>query len=596
MLLEANPIKVERLIEHGFNRLKTYRASRAFLIKEFAGQYFQEIAGLTGRSPINLLFTTLRAYIPNLVMNNPINKMTTDILDMKEYAYMMSVALDKLQKQLRMKKILRGWITGAVFGLSVLETGLAASDNIIELDDVDLDPGMIFTQLIDLDNCTMDPVCTNLDEAGFFGHLTRVRRNKLLEVEGLNEELIMRLPKCEDKSVNKNKRVEDLSKVSSVMDVADIEDYVEVVKVWVPDANAIIYMPDPRIVKFGEFIGVKDFYGPKTGPYNFLSLTPPVPNNPLPISPASIWYDMHKMTNRVAKKLMKQVDKQRDIFFYRPMYSDLAQDSIDSEDQDWFATDDPNAVSKQSLGGPNADNVAMLNQLQVWYNYVAGNPDQMAGMKLDAKTATGQQILQSNANVSIEDSRDIIEDETAAVSEKHAWYLDTDPLINIPMIKRDTGGKEVQLWLTPEQRRGSLSLMTCTIKHRSMQRLDPMLRRKTITEFCVNITPAVVIAAQSCMQMGIQFNLQKFITNAAEELGISDFIVDIFEDPEFQKKLSIMMQMNPGKAQTLNSGAVQQQGGFPMAKSILTPGQEFNQNAQATAGEAQQNRNNLEAF
>jgi hypothetical protein len=525
-------------------------------------------------------------------MNDPVNQVTTEILEMKDYAWLMSKALDRLHKQLQMKKILRGWVTDSMFGLGILETGLCASDGVISVgDDVDVDPGMIFTQLIDLDNCTMDPQCTSLDTASFFGHLVRVRRATLLEVPGLSEELIMKLSKCSSGSVNRGERIEDLSKQNALnTELSDIEDFVEVVKIWVPDANAIVYMPDPRITTNEEFIGIKDFYGPKTGPYNFLSFTPPVPNNPLPVSSASISYDLHNMVNRTAKKLMKQIDKQRDVFFYRPMYSDLAQDLTESEDQDWLASDDPNAVNKQSIGGPNAENVAMLNQLQYWYNYIAGNPDQIAGAKTNADTATGQQILQNNANVTIEDARDIIESETAAVSEKHAWYLDTDPLINIPIIKRETGGKEVQLWLTPEQRRGNITQLTCTIKRRSMQRLDPMIRTKRIFEFTTNVVPAAATTAQMCMKMGVQFNLQKYLTNAAEELGINDFMVDIFNDPEFQKKISIMMQMNPGKATGMDSAkGVQQNGGFPMSRSILTEQQEQNQFSQQTAGEAQSN-------
>lgn len=591
MLLDIDPKKFANIVKSGYDRLKTYRNSRSQFIKEFAGQYFSEYQGLTGETPVNLLFSTLRAYIPNLVMNDPINQVTTEILDMKEYAFLMSEALNRLHKQLQLKKILRGWVTDSIFGLGILETGLCASDNIISVeDDVDVDPGMVFTQLIDIDNCTMDPQCTSLDTASFFGHLVRTRRDTLLEVPGLDEELIMKLPKCSTGSVSRGERVEDLSKPNTLsMELSDIEDFVEVVKIWVPDANAIVYIPDPRVTTNDTLIGIKDFYGPKTGPYNFLSFTPPVPNNPLPISPASIWYDLHNMVNRVARKLMKQTDKQRDVFFYRPMYSDLAQDLIESEDQDWLASDDPSAVRKESLSGPNRENVDMLNQLQYWYNYIAGNPDQIAGAKLNAETATGQQILQNNANVTIEDARDIIETETAALSEKHAWYLDTDPLINIPIIKRETGGKEIQLWLTPEQRRGSLSLMTCTIKHRSMQRLDPNIRIKRIFEFTTNVVTAAVNAVQMCTQAGIQFNLQKYLTNAAEELGIGDFMVDVFNDPEFQKRVAIMMQMNPGKAQISTPGAIQQNGGFPMARSILTEQQEQNQFAQQTAGEAQSN-------
>jgi hypothetical protein len=166
----------------------------------------------------------------------------------------------------------------------------------------------------------------------------------------------------------------------------------------------------------------------------------------------------------------------------------------------------------------------------------------------------------------------------------------------MPFIKRETGGKEIQLWLTPEQRRGSMAQMTCTIKHRSMQRLDPTIRTKRIFEFCTNIVPAAFTSLQISTRAGVPFNIRKFITNAAEEIGIGDFVVDIFDDPEFQKRLSIMMQLNPGKAEILNPKAIGQNKGFPMSHSILTGEQESNQFAQQTAGEGQQRRNNLDGY
>jgi hypothetical protein len=122
-----------------------------------------------------------------------------------------------------------------------------------------------------------------------------------------------------------------------------------------------------------------------------------------------------------------------------------------------------------------------------------------------------------------------------------------------------------------------------------MQRLDPNVRIKRIFEFTTNVVPAAVSAVQMCTRAGIQFNLQKYLTNAAEELGIGDFMADVFNDPEFQKRIAVMMQMNPGKAQITTPKAVQQNGGFPMARSILTEQQEQNQFAQQTAGEAQSN-------
>jgi len=591
MKINVDPKKLQQAVKAGFDRVRTYRNGRAMFIKEYCSQYFRETKGLAGDAPINLLFTTIRAYVPNLVMKTGINKVTTEIMSHKFTAELLGYGLDALHTDIKLKDKLRAWIVDAIFGIGIMETGLGISDNLISIGDIDKDPGEIYSQTVDLDDFTFDPACTDLKRAFFLGHIVRCPRAELHAIDGLNAELINRLPKAllEGKKRDE-KQVENISQDSTKnTDMQDIEDYVEVVKIYVPHANAIVYMPDPRRITFDNFIGVKEFYGPSTGPYEFLSLTPPVPNNPLPVAPVAIWYDLHVMANRTFKKLMDQVDNQKDIIFYRPELADVAQDVLDAGNLEMIACQDPAGIAMQSFAGQNPMNVEMVDRLQGWYNYIAGNPEQIAGVQNKAKSATQAQIMQANSSITLNDMRDIIYDRTADISKDHAWYLWTDPLINVPKTKRESGDKEVQLWLTPEQMQGDFLEFVFKIQQRSMSRLDPQTRSNRIMEFAIKVLPGAVMAAQSCMQMGVQFNLQKFLTNLAEELDIGDFMMDVFNDPEFQQKMEVMLQMGPqnaGKAGGgggggLSPGGVMQQGGAPVAKTPANIGQENNMNAQA---------------
>jgi len=528
-------------------------------------------------------------------MKTGINKVTTEIMDHKFTAELLGYGLDALHKDIKLKDKLRAWIVDAIFGIGIMETALGISDNLIALGDVDKDPGEIYSQIVDLDDFTFDPACTNLKEAFFLGHIVRCPRAELHAIEDLDTELINRLPKAllQGKKTSE-KQTENISQ-SNVknLDMQDIEDYVEIVKLWIPKANAIVYIPDPRRITFDEFIGVKEFYGPSTGPYNFLALTPPVPNNPLPVASVGIWYDLHNMTNRVFKKLMDQVDNQKDIIFYRPELGDVMQDVIEANNLDTIACSDPSGIQMQSFAGQNRDNVEMADRLQIWYNYIAGNPEQIAGIQQKSKTATQAQIMQANSSITLNDMRDIIYDRTAEISRIHCWYLWTDPLIKVPKSKRESGDKEIQLWLTPEQMQGDFLEFTFKIQQRSMSRLDPQTRSNRIVQFAMNILPGAVMAAQQCMMMGIQFNLQKYLTNLADELDVGDFMMDVFYDPEFQQKMEMMMQMGPqdtGKASMMSPGGVIQQGGSPIKQSAPTASQEFNKNVQVGANEAQQAR------
>jgi hypothetical protein len=590
----TTPAKVQLAAERGFKRMSNHCAATAMFIKEYVGAYYKRERGLTGEEPINLIFRSIATFVPNLVMQNPVNQVTTDYLEHKMYAELLSLALNSLDRQLKLKEIIRAWITSAFFGWGIIKVGLAAQGEMLQFDDINVDPGQIYAQLVGLDDFTFDPLCTDIRNANFMGHKTMVPRQFLLDADIYNHDLVMRLPKSG--SITKQNKIADITRDSSGNnEMMDIQDYVDVVELWIPQADAIVTIPDPEQIRFGDYIGVTDYYGPKEGPYVFLSFTPPVQGNPLPVAPVAMHYDLHRMANRIMTKTMDQADRQKDLLLYNPANVEDAQETIDAKDGDALASSDPKAAQVYSFGGQNKDNVLMLQQLQVWHNYMSGNPDQVAGnmtpgTKGSKETATRSQILQANASISIEDARGLIYDGVGEINRRFAWYLHTDPLINIPLTKRVSAGEYRQLFLTPEQRQGDFLEYTFKIVARSMSKLDPSVRSKRIAEFGTNILPAAANTAMILLQIGVPFNLQRYLTRIADEMGIGEWVLDLFDDPEFQQKMAIYMSMGPqnaGKASENTNEGVTQNQGFPGKRNILGPDQIQNQNVQMTAAEGQ---------
>jgi hypothetical protein len=221
---------------------------------------------------------------------------------------------------------------------------------------------------------------------------------------------------------------------------------------------------------------------------------------------------------------------------------------------------------------------------------MSGNPDQMSGLVSNAESATQANILQANATITIEDSRGMIYDVAADTAGKRAWYLHTDPFIDLMLARRKPGGEYEQLQLTPEQRDGDFLDYTFTYKARSMSRLDPAVRTKRIVEFAANIIPGVMNAAMIAMNMGVAFNIQAALTAIAEEQGILDDIQDWFDDPQFMQRMQLVMAMNPqpaGKATPGQSGGTR---GASQQTKIQSPFQERKQTEQIGANESQSSR------
>jgi hypothetical protein len=566
--------------------------TQAMFFKSYVGQYYREYKGLEGEEPLNFIFNTLRSYIPNLVAQSPITKVTTPYLPYKMYAELLGMGLDTTARQIHLKETLRAWITNAFFGWGIVRVGIKATGELLQVDDVYIDNGQVYVKNVMLENFGFDPSCTDIREAKCQFERVTVPRQWLLDTKGLDHDLIVRLPSADQMAESK---LSDMTRdKEGRSEMTRLQDEVNIVQMFVPETEQIVLMGDPTQAMQDKFISIKDYNGVKEGPYVFLSFSPPVEGNPFPVAPVSVWYDLHCAANRVFNKMLEQIDQQKDVGLFNPALADEVNDIKEATTGDWIPTTDPKGAQVISLGGQNQKNETALTQLQVWFNYMSGNPDQMAGNLPGggqaSESATKTMTLQNNSSIVLSDMQDIAYDQTGEVQRRVAWYLHTDPFINLPLTKRVTGGEEKQLILTPEQRMGDFLDYAFKIVSRSMTKMDPQVRAKRIEEFCVRVLPTAAQSAMVMMQMGQPFNLPAYCSKIAEEWGILDEVADLFVDPMFQQKMQLFMAMgnkNPGKAQGGGiDGAVQNQGS-PAAMPVASPATEFNQNSQSVAAAGQ---------
>ena len=582
------PTKFALAVKQGFERNRRHRRARAMFIKEYVGRYYSSEFGLTGDEPINLIFNTIRATVPNLVMKSGVNLVSTEITEYRPYAHLLGLALDKLDKNIKLKDTLRAVIVDAFFMMGLAKTGLAGGGQILNFGDIFIDEGQVYTDLVDFDDFTADPSCKDYRKAAFLGDRNRIPRQILLDDDEFDHDLVLKIPKSTHP--NAKEKIESLTRKNmSDSEMYELQDFVDVVEVFVPGAGALITIPDPSQKIFSEYLAARDYYGPKEGPYSILALTQPVPGNPFPVAPVGIHYDLHRMANKMMVKNMEQADREKSIGICDPSGADEAEDIRTAKDGDMIMGN-PESVKVITYGGNNVKSEQMLQQCQIWHNYMSGNPDQMSGLVSNAESATQANILQANATITIEDARGMIYDFAADTAEKRAWYLHTDPFMDIMLARRKPGGEYEQLQLTPEQRDGDFLDYTFTLKARSMSRLDPAVRTKRVIEFGTNVVPSIMNSAMVAMQMGRQFNVEQALTDIAEEQGILDDVQDWFINPQFEQQIQLMMAMNPqpaGKAQPAQGGGTR---GIPQQTKTQTPFQERKQTEQIGANESQSAR------
>lgn len=559
------PRELQLSVQRGSARLKNFRRARLMFLRNYTGPYYDKEQGEIGEEAMNMIFNAIRVLVPNIVMNFPEHNVSSRFLESRDYAEMLGLALSYHDKDIDIKSTYRQVIVDAIFTLGVLKTGLAESDSLYAFDEYDeVDTGEVYTECVDFDNLLVDPTAKKhlFRDAKWIGDRSVVARSALLESGLYNNALVEQLPRIGDE-IGSDRKAHLLSQnKSDASRDHDAYDEVEIAEIWVPGANRVLTVPASDSITFDDYLRDDEYYGPDTGPYTFLSLTPPVPGNPLPIPVVGVWNDLHVLGNRMAKKIIDQAERQKDVVAYRRAAADDAEALKDEPDGGTVATDDPDSVKVLSFGGQRQSNEVHLAQLQGWFNQMAANPQALAGQRFDAQSATEARLLAQNANVGLEDMKDLVYQMAAAEASKRAWYMHTDPMIEVPLIRRQVLPAayrqtplgpvmeqpaelvDVQVMLTPEARRGDWMEFHFEVEPESMGRQDSQTRFMQAMDFAVKIMPAAMQAAQSAALLGIPFDVQTFITRMAKDRGIK-WMDEVWFDPDFQMKMAMIAMRGP---------------------------------------------------
>ena len=586
---EIAPKKLQTNVQKGFDRFRNFRNARLLFLRSYVGQYYDRTSGEIGTEALNLIFNAIRVLIPNIVMSYPTHNVNSRWVVHREYARMLEMALSFQDQEIDIKDVYRRVIVDAVFTLGILKTGLAESDTIYALDEYDsVDAGSIYTEAVDFDNFVVDPASRDymFRDAAYMGDRIYVPRSVLLDSGLYKNDLVERLPSIDE--MTSEEFAHNLSqKRVKPGDDTNLRELVAVTELWVPEANAIVTVPGTNSVQFDDYLRIDDYYGPDTGPYTLLSLTPPVPGNPLPVPAVGVWYDLHVLANRMAKKIIDQAERQKSVMGYKRSAADDAQEALDAADGEAVAMDDPDGIRTYDFGGQQQTNEIHLAQLNNWFSTMAANPEALGGSRTDADSATEARILAQNASVHLRDMQDMVYQMSAAEARKRAWYLHTDPFIELPLVQRQripaeyqaspqgpvmvSPAREIeqQVFLTPEARSGDFLDFTFSVEPESMSRKDEQARYAEAMEFAVKILPAAMQAAMVAMQLGIPFSARTFIEKMARDRGI-DWIDQVFLDPETQMQTAALMMRGPQAEGSQGvPGGAQQAGPSPQAQRAL---------------------------
>lgn len=594
--MRLTPQNLSKATEASFHKFAHFRNARLKFLSQMVGRFYKQAAIPTDESrkaaPINLLYSAVGTLIPNLVYANPKARTTTNLLAYRDYADLLGLGLDYTIEKIKLRETIRKAILDAIFMAGFVKTGLAAGEEYLAIEDATVEIGRPFADRIDPDDIVLDPLAKDWREQKMIGNRYRVDVDVLADTGLYDADELMKLS---DRDANLEAQAAKMSGDESSF-LSDVARHVDLVDIYIPRDKIIAtipYMPGGGIAD--KFLRIAEYAGPDEGPYHMLGFTP-VSDNILPVAPAGIWYDLHILGNRIARKLARQAERLKQIVAYEHSAGEDMQQIIDADDGETVKVDDVDKIKEVQFGGAAKESYEWMSWVKTHFSEQAGSIDTLGGQGDTAPTLGQAEMLQANSSVRLADMQNMVYQFTSDITKNIGFYLHTDPLIELPLAKR-VNGSETQVYLTPEARVGDWYDFNIEVKPYSMARMDPNTSVRRKLEFATNVIPA---AAQAMALMGPGFLVGPFLKRMAQEVGIDD-ADEFINDAAFQQwvlQKAMMDTGDPGKAQSTGMmppgmpmpGQVQPNQPVPTATGPnggVSPTQETNAARQETSGEIQ---------
>jgi len=496
--------RLRRAMDWSWKKLQPFRETQKDLIRQYVGKHYSD-SGTDERVPINLVEMAVNIYTVQLAAKAPRALCTTRFDAYKAYASTLSLAVNHLIDEIRLEETLRQAVRNAMFSLGIVKVGLNPSGS-VEVGGFLHDVCQPYADVVNLDDWVQDMTAKRYEQIEYAGNRYRVPvdwvKNSDLYFPDARAQL-MPTEKLSHDNLG-DERLDTISRGAS-SDVDEFKDYVELWDLWLPSENLVVTIP---VEQESLVLRVVEWAGPEAGPYHLLSFNA-VPGNPMPLSPGAQWLDLHMLANVLFLKLGRQAKRQKEILGYQGGAADDAKRIGEASDGQMIRMDSPSGAKVHEFGGVNAQTLAMFLQTKDLATWLWGNLDLLGGLSPQSGTLGQDELLAGQASKRVADMQDRTVDFSTEIIRALAWYLWTDPLIEIPLVKRVEGiDEDIPTAFTAEDREGDFLDYNINIEPYSMQHYTPSQRLQTIMQiwerFLVPYTPML-------QQQGISLDIQALL-------------------------------------------------------------------------------------
>lgn len=407
--------------------LQPYREERLHAVRQLVGSHYSE-GGPDRRVPVNLLYKYVQIMSRSLIPNCPRVMFSTRKKDAQPAVSAMQDWVNQRLVAGHADKKLERWVVDAIMSVGIMKVALGTPAD-AALSGYREPAGVPFMEVVDLDDFVYDVGARTFDQASYLGHRYRVPLDvakRLTYFDAAARKTLEGASAPDDYRINQEGD-DRIGVVGTGWQGGEVRDYEQMVDLWE------IYLPRlKKVVTFPSHHGgvpsadttplrVQEWVGPDCGPYHFLAFMT-VPGNAMPSSPVHQLIDLHEFVNHGYRKLVNQMQRQKEVLPVRGGQVDDAKNLVQASDGEAFSCDNADAIKPVSYGGPSPTNASFTVHLEDQFNKQAGNLDLLAGSSPQSKTVGQDKLLAASANATVQDMQQTTIKGAASIFEAYSWF------------------------------------------------------------------------------------------------------------------------------------------------------------------------------
>jgi hypothetical protein len=511
------------------------------MLQHYAGGWYSDgvMSGATTSNiqPLNLVDRAVSILAPYLVGGDP--KVMIDVKrgfdSNRPFARTLELALEHLFREISLHQLtLRPAVFSSLFSMGHAKTGIAKAGEV-----------EIFGYMHDVGQ----PYCDVFDDADYVGDIA-ARNREEMEFEGheftLSEEAVKDsgLFKHYDNLIPENEldgsstRPFDISRSSDGQGASlqSLYQYVRLQDIWLPKEGIIITIPLRGQGK--KIMRTVEWDGPESGPFDSLAYKY-FPESVVPIPPAFTWMPYNNIINTLVRKMRRQAEREKKFIAYDTTMAQDMKNVNNTPDGSTVGVRNVDSMKEFELGGVSETNWPFIQWMEQQYSLASGNLYTIGGRQTQAETLGQEQMLQANASKQLEDMVQQVHQFTKSITEKLGWFMWSNPLMPIPVIK-SVAGYNIEVIFSDETKEGDYWDYAYDIEPYSMTKQSPTTRYQLLMQL---ISQVVLPTADIAAQQGSMLNVTELVKEASRFLDVRN--IDRWWIPGVPQE----SQMNPYQPQ-----------------------------------------------